>query len=138
LLLVPHVLTKELTGFLKKVINVDSFSEHVFCYKNGQPLKSFDSGFRAVLKRTGIENLRFHDLRHTFCTRMASAGVNPFMIMQIVGHKDTATAKRYTNPTGEHLLVAMGKMSHQFSQHTELDNNLVFSDNRESKVNIDS
>jgi len=132
------VLTKELTGFLKKVINVDSFSEHVFCHKNGQPLKSFDSGFRAVLKRAGIENLRFYDLRHTFCTRMASAGVNPFIIMQIVGHKDTATAKRYTNPTDEHLLAAMEKMSHQFSQHSTLDSNLVFSDNRESKVTINS
>ncbi len=126
------VLTKELTGFLKKVINIDCFSENVFCHKNGQPLKSFDSGFRAVLKRAGINNFRFHDLRHTFCTRMANEGVNPFMIMHVVGHKDTATAKRYTNPTDEHLLVAMEKMSHQFSQHSTLDNNSVFSDNRES------
>jgi integrase len=132
------VLTKELTEFLKKVINVGSFSEHVFCHKNGQPLKSFDGAFRAVCNRAGIKDFRFHDLRHTFCTRMASEGVNPFMIMQIVGHKDTTTAKRYTNPTDEHLLAAMGKMSHQFSQHSTLDSNSVFSDNRESKVNIDS
>jgi integrase len=60
------VLTKELTGFLKQVINVGCFSEHVFCHKNGQSLKSFDSGFKAVLKRAGINNFRFHDLRHTF------------------------------------------------------------------------
>ena len=132
------ILTKELTGFLKKVINIGSFSEYVFCHKNGQPLKSFDGAFRAVCKRAGINNFRFHDLRHTFCTRMASVGVNPFMIMQIVGHKDTTTAKRYTNPTDDHLLVAMGKMSHQFSQHSTLDNNSVFADNRESQVNINS
>ena len=129
---------KRLAGFLKQVIIVGYFSEHVFCHKNGQPLKSFDCGFRAVLKRAGINNFRFHDLRHTFCTRMANARVNPFMIMHVVGHKDTSTAKRYTNPTDEHLLVAMGKMSHQFSQHTTLDSNSVFSDNRESKVNINS
>jgi len=44
---------------------------------------------------------------------------NPLIIMQIVGHKDTKTAKRYTNPTDEHLMAAMakiGKKSHQFSQ----------------------
>jgi hypothetical protein len=69
---------------------------------------------------------------------MASAGVNPFMIMQVVGHKDTATAKRYTNLTDERLLAVMGKMSHQFSQHSTLDSNSVFSDNSESKVNINS
>ena len=69
---------------------------------------------------------------------MASVGVNPFMIMQVVDRKDTAAVKRYTNPTDEHLLVAMGKMSLQFSQHTELDSNPVFFDNREYKVNINS
>jgi integrase len=132
------VLTKELTDFLKQVINISCFSEHVFCHKNGQPVKSFIGSFKAVCKRAGIKDLRFHDLRHTFCTRMANAGVNPFIIMQIVGHKDTSTAKRYTNPTDEHLLAAMGKMSHQFSQHTKLDSNLVFSDNKESKVKINS
>ena len=35
------VLTKELTGFLKQAINLGYFSEHVFCHKNGQPLKFF-------------------------------------------------------------------------------------------------
>jgi hypothetical protein len=69
---------------------------------------------------------------------MANAGVNPFMIMHVLGHKDTSTAKRDTNPTDEHLLVEMGKISHQFSQHSTLDSNSVFSDNRESNVNINS
>ena len=127
-----------MTGFLKQVINVGYFSEHIFYHKNGQPLKSFDGAFRVICKRAGIKDFRFHDLLHTFCTRMASVGVNPFMIMQIVGHKDTKTAKWYTNPTDDHLLVAMGKMSHQFSQHSTLDNNSVFSDNTESQVNIKS
>ena len=61
------VLTKELTGFLKKVINIGSFSEYIFCHKNGQPLKSFDGAFRAFCKRAGINNFRFHDLRHNYC-----------------------------------------------------------------------
>ena len=89
---------------------------------------------------TGLESkiLDSTTCGHTFCTRMASAGGNLFMIMQIAGHKDTATAKRHTYSTDEHLLAVMGKMSHQFSQHSTLDNNLVFSDNRENKVNINS
>jgi hypothetical protein len=39
--------------------------------------------------------------------------------MQFVSHKDTKTAKRYTNPTDEHLMAAMakiGKKSRQSSQ----------------------
>ena len=33
--------------------------------------------------------------------------------MQIVGHKDTKTAKRYTNLIKEHMLVALSKVSRQ-------------------------
>ena len=60
----------------------------------------------------------------------------------IVGHKDTATAKRYTNPTDEHLLAAMGKISmkksHQNSQHPTIDNNLGLSHNVKNQVHIGS
>jgi integrase len=132
------ILTKELTKFLEQVIELNPFSEQVFCNRNGRPLKSIDGAFKAACKRAEINNLRFHDLRHTFCTRMANSGVNPFMIMQIVGHKDMATAKRYTNPTDEHLFETMRKMSHQFSQHTKLDNKTDFPDNMESKVSLNS
>ena len=64
--------------------------------------------------RAGIKDLRFHDLRHTFCTRMAYLGINPFTIMQVVGHKDTKTAKRYTNPTDEHMLLPCLKSPDSF------------------------
>jgi hypothetical protein len=39
--------------------------------------------------------------------------------MQVVGHKDTKTARRYTNPTDEHMLSAMSKVSRQFSRQQE-------------------
>jgi hypothetical protein len=44
---------------------------------------------------------------------MTYLGINPFIIMQIIGNKDTKTAKRYTNPTDEHMLAAMPKVSRQ-------------------------
>jgi hypothetical protein len=51
--------------------------------------------------------------------------------MQIVGHKDTKTAKRYTNPTDEHLMAAMakiGKKSHQFSQRLPAEQKAIEQD----------
>jgi hypothetical protein len=55
--------------------------------------------------------------------------------MQIAGHKDTATAKRYNNPTEEQLLAAMAKMgSHQFSQHRQNDSEKEESITPENKV----
>ncbi len=65
---------------------------------------------------------------------MADKGVNVFTIMQIAGHKDTATAKRYNNPTEEQLLAAMAKMSPQFSQHHQNDSEKEESITPENKV----
>jgi hypothetical protein len=69
---------------------------------------------------------------------MAHEEVNPFSIMAIVGHRDTATAKRYTNPTDEQLLAAMGKISMKKSQHPTIDNNLGLSHNVKNQVHIGS
>ena len=104
-------LPRNIADFLKRVMEKTPLGTNVFSHKNGKPIKSIDGAFREALKRAGIVGLRIHDLRHTYCTRLAHEGVNPFTIMRIVGHKDTATAKRYTNPTDEHLLAAMTKIS---------------------------
>jgi hypothetical protein len=66
---------------------------------------------------------------------MADAGVNIFTIMQIAGHKDTATAKRYNNPTEEQLMAAMKKLEvHQFSQHHQNNSEKSESMTSENKV----
>jgi integrase len=43
----------------------------------------------------GIDNLRFHDLRHTFNTNMRKAGVDQSVIMKITGHKRPKIFQRY-------------------------------------------
>ena len=116
------VLTREITEFLKDIISKNTLSDYVFSHLNGEKLKSFDAMFRKVCNRAEIENLRLHDLRHTFCTRMANEGVNPFTIMQIVGHENVETAKRYNNPSDEHLLIVLEKISsRQISRHITED-----------------
>ena len=44
--------------------------------------------FKAALKRAGVREVRFHDLRHTFGTRMAAAGVPIRMLQEWMGHRD--------------------------------------------------
>jgi integrase len=112
-----------LTAFLKRVIKDHGHGDYVFTNpKTKEPYFEIKEQFRNTYKRPGIADLRFHDLRHTFCNRMAASGVNPFVIMPIVGHKDAKTAKRYTNHTDAHLMAAMAQLekeSHQFSQHAQ-------------------
>jgi len=47
----------------------------------------------AVLR--GIKNLWWHDLRATFCTRLALARYEALTIMSLMGHKDLKTTMRY-------------------------------------------
>lgn len=60
------------------------------------------SGFRSFVNRTlkrsglGMECLRLHRLRHTVATRMSEqSGANSYEIMQLMGHNDIRTAKKY-------------------------------------------
>jgi integrase len=53
---------------------------------------------RKALKAAKLdESHRFHDLRHTFGTRMAAAGVPMRTLQEWMGHRDLATTQRYAD-----------------------------------------
>jgi integrase len=56
--------------------------------------KSFGTACRIAK----IEDLHFHDLRHSATTRLIAAGVNPALAMSITGHDQMSTFQRYLNP----------------------------------------
>jgi integrase len=60
-------------------------------------------GFTKVLERFGIQDFRFHDLRHTFATRLAQAGVDFYKISKLLGHKDIRMTQRYSHHYPESL-----------------------------------
>jgi integrase len=54
--------------------------------------------YRRALKAAKLAPThRFHDLRHTFGTTMAAAGVPMRTIQEWMGHRDLATTQRYTD-----------------------------------------
>ncbi|MEJ7790232.1 MAG: site-specific integrase [Thermoleophilaceae bacterium] len=53
--------------------------------------------YKAALKRAGVRELRFHDLRHTFGTRTAGAGVPLRTIQEWMGHRDSKTTAIYAD-----------------------------------------
>lgn len=60
----------------------------------------FSAEFRAALKAAEITNFRFHDLRHTFATRMLRATNNIKLVSKLLGHSSIETTTRYA-----HVLV---------------------------------
>ncbi len=61
------------------------------------------SSFRQFLQKAGIEDLRFHDLRHEATSRFFEKGLNPMQVAAITGHKTLQMLKRYTHLKAEDL-----------------------------------
>lgn len=63
--------------------------------------------FASAMKRAGIANFRFHDLRHTAATRMADRGAGIHTLQKILGHADIKTTSRYTHAADVALQAAV-------------------------------
>lgn len=53
--------------------------------------------WRAIRTEADIEDVRLHDLRHSFASFAASNGVPLRVLGQILGHRDTRTTQRYAH-----------------------------------------
>jgi integrase len=101
-------LTDRLAGELQRLYDSAPFQSdedlvfaHPHSRKPGTPLDGSKvlKRFKAALRRAGVRSLRFHDLRHTFGTRMAAAGVPMRTLQEWMGHRDFATTLVYADYT---------------------------------------
>ncbi len=99
----------EVAGALDRLFKASRFQgddDLVFAHPaTGEPLPkaNITRRFRKALKAAGLdESHRFHDLRHTFGTRMAAAGVPMRTLQEWMGHRDLATTQIYADyaPSG--------------------------------------
>jgi integrase len=67
--------------------------------------------FERVVKLAGLASkFRYHDLRHTFCSRLAAAKVPLLQIQQLAGHSDFKTTLRYAHLSPDHQRKAVEKV----------------------------
>lgn len=72
--------------------------EWVFTFR-GQPIqfKTGTKAWRAALKRAGIENFRWHDLRHTWASWHAQGGTPMHVLQKLGGWQTPAMVQRYAH-----------------------------------------
>ncbi len=65
-------------------------SDFVFSNAEGKPFRphSVSTAFRRMAKRSGLPQIRFHDLRHTHATLLLQQGVHPKIVSERLGHSD--------------------------------------------------
>ncbi|BET97624.1 hypothetical protein TCT1_25450 [Xenorhabdus sp. TCT-1] len=62
-----------------------------------------NTSFRTALKRAGIENFRFHDLRHTWASWLIQKGVQLSVLQEMGGWESIEMVRRYAHLTPSHL-----------------------------------
>ena len=76
-------------------------SEKVF------PFTSIRTAWENARARAGFEDLRFHDLRHTFSTRLVQTGANIVEVQKLLGHSTLLVTQRYTHACEDRLRRAV-------------------------------
>ena len=89
-------------------------SEWVFPSETGEtPLDAnnfMNRIFNPALERANISDFRWHDLRHTFASRLTMAGVDLRTLQELLGHKTIKMTVRYSHLSPTHTLEAVNKL----------------------------
>jgi integrase len=99
--------------------------EYLFPFRVGgghdwtQPMKQLQPAHRQALKDSGVPAFRLYDLRHTYGTRAAEAGMDPLTLMKTMGHADLKTTQRYVHLSKRHLFEAQVRVE-QFRAEREI------------------
>ncbi len=72
-------------------------SDYVFCNQEGRPYTDIRRSFNSALKKAGIEDFTFHDLRHTFASHMVMSGIDINTLKEILGHSTITMTQRYAH-----------------------------------------
>lgn len=85
--------------------------ESVFSYR-GKPVSQVNNvAWRNGLRRAGISNFRWHDLRHTWASWHSQAGTPMHVLQQLGGWRSPEMVQRYAHLSSDHLAEYVDRMS---------------------------
>lgn len=84
--------------------------------KSDEPLfgglrANLDRYWRPVLHTSGLANFHFHDLRHTYASRLVRANTDLYKVMQLLGHRSIKVTQRYAHLAAIDLKAAVATVS---------------------------
>jgi len=82
----------------------------VFPGSDGEGLQRIDKAWRALTEIAGIENFRFHDLRHHFASRLVQSGIDLNTVRELLGHADITMVLRYAHMSPDRLAMAVERV----------------------------
>ena len=99
-----------LTDALKAVRITALTMDKVFCNQDRLLYRSFRTTFERAVRKAGLTDFTFHDLRHTFASRLVMRGVDLPTVKELLGHKTIAMTLRYTHLSSDHKQRAVNML----------------------------
>lgn len=94
--------------------SIEEYPDSPYVFTNPDTRKPYDrfnnTTWRRVLGSAGIQDFRWHDLRHTFGSRLAQAGVPVTAIRDLLGHSQIQVTMRYAHLAPSNLRDAVQKL----------------------------
>ncbi|MCB9748200.1 MAG: site-specific integrase, partial [Candidatus Omnitrophica bacterium] len=104
-------------------------SPYIFCNYNGKPFYDIRKSFFTALKKSGIKDFHFHDLRHTFASQLAMSGTDINTIRELMGHKDIRMTLRYSHLSPSHKKLAVDKLGKKMETFWRLNQKYTIDEN---------
>jgi integrase len=83
----------------------------IFLGRDGKRLQSAKHWFLRAVKKAGIADFTWHDLRHSFASRLVMADVNIRTVAELMGHRSLTMTMRYAHLAPEHNQVAVDRLN---------------------------
>ena len=103
-------LTPELAALLRSIRHR---AELIFCADDGSMLRpgQFHEVLWAAQKRAGLRRIKWHDLRHSYASILASGGMPLFLIRGLLGHSSVQMTERYAHLAASQTAAYMPLLS---------------------------
>ena len=87
-------------------------TDNIFCNQRGVPYRSLCTAFEQAVRKAGLANFAFHDLRHTLASRLVMNGVDLPTMQELLGHKSIAMTLRYTHFSSDDKQCAVSTLEY--------------------------
>jgi integrase len=106
-----HVpLNAEAKDVLKRWKGKDEVEGLVFPGVEGGKLTNINKSWATVTTKAKLSDFRFHDLRHSFASKLVRSGVDLYTVKTLLGHSDFAMTQRYAHLAPDHLSDAVERL----------------------------